>query len=142
MFKRSMFIAVTVFLIAFLPWDGSFAAPRIVYEEDFNDQPVGTSITSPPAGWTRGSGSVHNGELNITEATRLGGRAVDGSESTGRYSWAYKGIPSPVRPVVYTFTCRSWAPAGAHGCGVGFGQGRRQGRDQLRCRVVVRAARQ
>ena len=122
MFQHSVCGTVLTCLVV-IGWSGSaFAAPCVIYEEDFRNQPVGSPITSAPANWTKGTGSVHNGELIITDATSLGGRAVDGSASTGWYSWAYKVIPNPVRPAVYKFTCRAWVPAGAHGCGVGFGK--------------------
>jgi len=134
MFRYSIRATVLACLIAVFCSPLLFAAPRVIYEEDFSDQPVGSSITSPPASWTRGTSDKHNGELVVTDATKLGPRAVDGSASTEWYSWAYKAIPNLVRPTVYTFTCRAWAPAGAHGCGLGFGKD--DGKGGINCAVA------
>jgi len=122
---RHRILATALGCLIGVGWSGfAGAAPHVVYEEDFSDQPVGSAITSPPASWTKGNpGNTHMGDLVITDATKLGPRAVDGSASTNWYSSAYKEIPSPVTPETYTFTCKAYAPVGADGCGVGFGMG-------------------
>lgn len=75
------------------------AASRVVYEEDFSDQPVGSTITSPPASWTKGNpGDQHMGELIITDITKLGPLAVDGSASTKWYGPSLQADSEPGHP--------------------------------------------